>query len=695
MNFLESENVDRCYRFHTMENGSCCMRGAVPCASGKHRTEHHTEYSYAAYRSYLADFFKKDHEFFGTGCQADDLSCDPMFTLSLSCGVTHPSHGTDPNKFFVFLKCGHAASKQFLMLFDRAELMVDASSLDPLIRKYEDSFGTLARVDWIVEGDDIVGVQMHAQSSTMQTPSITRVLFEFESWDAPTPICGKIAVVSESHFGELAPPHNHSYPSLPAQTEKFFYHPPGSTLIDRSAWIPEPDTSLRSSIHLESTTTRTTMTVDISTSPTNTHEMFLISFLGRSMSVSLNQLRVAVVTALRNPNLGGVVLLFEESRTEYKSSVSAKAIVDVASRRVYAIRVDVAYEDEKAVRFFPVAPYGDAVLVNAKRAVKVVEARSALDGLDAFEVDRGVVGKTGERLVVVESTGCGGDGMGSWNVVEQSVNFGNKDVDVSAMEERVGAIVERQLNEFMATMSMMVPPAPSPSVTQVPVATDPILHLILAKLGDMDARMERLEEDRALQKLASVETLTVAVSNMTDALEACRDDSIEGTDTEAFEDIAFRLENVGISAEGLTEGVKEICAILEHRTASCPTTAVDTSVEEFTELSEVVSRLGELEARIELLPQVYREMMDSSLERQTNALVSTLSERRTRSPLHSPRGLSPLSPETTPPPTSPDSQAGSKRSTYRIPAVPNMGIAVGLSKLTERYRRASTFEEGL
>ncbi|KAJ3069587.1 hypothetical protein HDU98_007358 [Podochytrium sp. JEL0797] len=933
--FLESENFDHSCRFHTMENGSCCMRGTVPCASGRHRTEHHTEYSYAAYQSYLKDFFKHDHELFGRGCHADDLSFDPMLTLSLSCGITLPTHVSNPDKFFVFLKCGHDLNQQFLMLFDRADLMVDASSLDPVIRKYEDAVGNFAQVEWIMEDEEIIGVQMHVQSSTMQTPSITRVLFEFESWDAPTPICGTLAILSESHFGELAPPLNQPYPTLPSQTDTFVYHPPGSTLLgiprprpaqkfhpiaqhgcplklnfvsvdcfrsnptqggdqfllifdlvnrgqvaveiqefhcrwklgggeewlratisedsvsrggggagqilgdkwatvklfvdvgpewggvarlgsllfdvelvcvggstvsltlehtpDQIYTIPEPETPTHASILLESTTTHNTVILDIASTPTNDQDMFSISFLGRSTSVSLNQLRVAVITALRRPELGGVVPLFEESRVEVKCSVTAKAVVDSASRCVYAIRVDAVYEDVKAVRFFAVAPYGDAVLLDAERAGEVVEAKDAVEGLVAFEVVRGFVFRGEEGVRVGEERGFDGvevDGKSDTDDVTENV-------DMCAIEERVGALVERQMNEFMAKMMAMMapPPPPPPSVTQISVAVDQKLDLILSKLVQMDSRMQQLEQDHGYHKhevsekletvVTSVENLAFvteksvqeAVTSMTVALEAYHFDPQEDETNaaEAFDDLARRLENVGISAQGLTESIQEMSALsdladrleavaelastdlhlpcraipasgsvdegkldrvlealsarmekMEHlstigdvvtsgfKQIVMKQTELDVDVRsslaraaeaspspstrsEPIEMTEVVSKLNDLEARIEILPQVYREMMDSLLDRQTSTLVSSISEvRAPRSPVHSPapRGLSPLSRQPTPtlmtPTPSETPAAAGKRSSYRIPAVPNMGIAVGLSKLTGRYNKRSS-----
>ncbi|KAI9346157.1 hypothetical protein BDR26DRAFT_122391 [Obelidium mucronatum] len=494
--FLDAENFAYSCRFHQLDDGKCCLKGSVACSSSTHRPHHHTDYSYAAYDSYLKNFFKFDHEVFSK-VVSNDVSFDPPVSLSITAGVTLSTHSTTPDRFFLYFVSGHELNQQQLVLFTRDDLMVDASSIDPLIKRFENGEGFVEAL-WIIEDEEIIGVEMHAKSSTMQTPAITRVLFEFESWNSATPSIATIAVLSESHFGELAPPRNHQkpyYPSLPPAKCTFSSHAPGSMLLriprprpsqkfqavspghacplkltfvsidcfrsnkslggdqflivvdivnsgldpvkiaevncwwkprsnagkgwdvakisedsvskgvegwggqlpggkwatlklfvdvgaggvarldsllfdvelicvggstvsltmehtaDQIYTIPDPETPSHAYMILESPTTHTTINLDIY--PTETpRSMFSVSLLGRISHISLNQYRSAVIAAIRNPALDGVVEVLDIKREEYGCHVSVNVLVDIPSRRVYGVRVNMSCDNGavKAVR---------------------------------------------------------------------------------------------------------------------------------------------------------------------------------------------------------------------------------------------------------------------------------------------------------------------------------------------------------
>ncbi|KAJ3243884.1 hypothetical protein HDU78_011715 [Chytriomyces hyalinus] len=233
--FIESENFSYSCRYHKLEAGKCCLKGNIACASSAHRSEHHTEYPYAAYDSYLKEFFRFDHEMFGS-VQSQDVSYEPVVLCSISVGVTLASHATAPNQFFIFYKCGAESNSQHLMLYSKDELMDSALDVEPVIARYEDS-GSFVEALWIIENGNIIGVQMHAKSATMQTPSISRVLFDFDHSKVPN--LTTVSILSESHFGEYALPknlRNDAYKSLPASSKTFLHHDADALILG----IPRP-----------------------------------------------------------------------------------------------------------------------------------------------------------------------------------------------------------------------------------------------------------------------------------------------------------------------------------------------------------------------------------------------------------------------------------------------------------------------
>ncbi|KAI8616998.1 hypothetical protein BC830DRAFT_148094 [Chytriomyces sp. MP71] len=213
--FLENDNFAYSCRFHKLEGGACCLKGNVACTSDAHRANHHTEYPYAAYATYVKEFFKFDHEVFGA-VESQDVSYEPTIKCSVRVGVTCASHSTAPSHLFIFFTCGPSLNSKHLQLFDRDELTSNAADLELLIGRYEDA-DNVVEASWIVEDEQIIGIQMFAKSATMQRPSISRVLFEFESEGAKVPSVSTTTVLSESHFGEKANPKADTrlYPSLP------------------------------------------------------------------------------------------------------------------------------------------------------------------------------------------------------------------------------------------------------------------------------------------------------------------------------------------------------------------------------------------------------------------------------------------------------------------------------------------------
>ncbi|KAJ3011553.1 UNVERIFIED_CONTAM: hypothetical protein HDU68_001630 [Siphonaria sp. JEL0065] len=933
--YLDDDNFAFSCRFHRLENGKCCLRGTVACSSSSHRPEHHTDFSYAAYDSYLKTFFKYDHQVFAR-VVSDNVAFDPIVTLSVTAGVTTSTHATTPDKFFLYFVSGHELNQQQLLLFTRDDLLTDGTSIEPLIQKFEDLEGTVEAL-WIIEDEEIIGVEMHAQSSTMQTPAITRVLFEFNSW-TPTPSIATLAILSESHFGELAPPrtlpaHHAHYPNLPPSSTTFSSHVPGSVLLGiprprpsqkfqavspgnacplkltfvsvdcfrsnkvlggdqflivldvvnsglepvkiseincwwlkrsaRKGWnaakvsedsvshgvggqilggkwstlkvfvdvgeggvarldsllfdvellcqggstvsltlehtadqiytIPDPETSSHAYIILESPKTHTTINLDIFPVETSPRSMFSISLLGRVSHVSLNQYRSAVVAAIRDASLEGVVEVLGVRREEYGVGVSVKALVDILSRRVYGIRVDMACDDgAKAARFFTVEPYGDALALDPVYVKECTEARNAVDGIESWEAGSGVSFREQKLVDFIPRLG-GGVIAPAAEPSEVVVPVAERSLSPEVekdLESSVGEIVARQMAEFMAKFSATagsIERAPLVAVASPVVASSAVdgkLDLILSKLFDLDSRMGQLESQQEADARGIKEKLTTLSAKVEDLsvtteahektiLEAVQNSSItfdekpyginEADDIAALEELARRLENVGISAEGLTASVKEVGALndladrleavaassaeISLRSAASQQKQEDTKIDGILEAlnarmdkmehlstisdivsnglkqivtkqneldadvrsslarfppntpatrpdEEVVSKLNELEARIDVLPQVYREVIDFSLDRQTNSLVAILDGRRSAVDEYAPRAVSPASPynrdHTMSPPLTP---SPTNKTAYRVsmPAVPNFGISSGLSKLSKlAYKRTST-----
>ncbi|KAJ3062089.1 hypothetical protein HDU99_005338 [Rhizoclosmatium hyalinum] len=232
--FDSDDNQPGLCRFHAEDDGKCCLRGNIPCSASMHRTEHHTEYPYASYNTYIKSFFAHDHQVFGTA-QSDDVSINPVITLSVSCGVTSHTHPSSVDKLFLFFKTGREANQQLLMLYGREELLGDASLLDPLVKRIEVG-DNVVQAKWISEGEEIRGVELLAKSASSQTPAITKVLFEYTKWSDPSPTLKDVQVVSVSRFGELAPPEGATYGSVPHGTVTFLYQKPGSKLLG----VPRP-----------------------------------------------------------------------------------------------------------------------------------------------------------------------------------------------------------------------------------------------------------------------------------------------------------------------------------------------------------------------------------------------------------------------------------------------------------------------
>ncbi|KAJ3129669.1 hypothetical protein HK100_008477 [Physocladia obscura] len=940
--FFDAQNFAFSCRFHAQEDGKCCLKGNIPCSASMHRSIHHSEYPYANYSKHISKFFTRDYLAFGSA-RSFDFSLETPATISIDCGVTKHNHTLVPDKFYIFFNCGSEAKDKHLLLYSREDLLVDANKIEPVIAKYERN-GDLLEAVWIIEDACITGVEMHAKSSTTVTAGITRVLFKFREKLSLAPTVTTVAILSESHFGELAllpatKLNSAQYPNLPSEDITFIHHDPNAltlgiprprppqrfscvspqnacplkpsfvsvdcfrtmahsnkslgaagggdrfmivldvvnsssepVVIDgfnvwwkmrddaRMDWvsarvrqdvlreengrgvevaanrwstvkffveveedgvarlgpilfdvelvtigkssvsitlehtadqvytIPIPDTESRASIVLENPETHAILSVSVSKSPSASKDLFTIAMLDQTTIITTNKLRAAVISALREQSLGGVVTVASDSRDDQSAAYTVEALVDEACRRVYAIRVNVFHGASKAVRFFRVSVYGDAAALDPKRRRTGEEAVKALyDNI------------TSNSLYYEAASPCV-----QWReqalkqfvprvppppVREKVVKVVGIDAQsLDVIEQSVSRIVEEQLTQALSRIPLLQqqqsaivqPTAGAPNVDKI--------DLILAKLGDMDSRLQRQERAVSEQvgavvarfdKLADIiERNQRAVVNAVQSIATAVDEksfySADHADTThtvggilsdeenllALEDLARRLESVGISADELTISVQELNGLsnLADRLEAVANSTIDISiiptnqrdninnavvdekvdrifeflntrmekmehfthigdmvanglreiVDKQTELSEevrstltrgtsptssadasdeqleILAKLNEIEARVGVLPQVYREIMDSSLDKQTQSLVTIIdgkngiaggvkdSESSIGAFLTRPLSTSPTPPS-----------AKSKRSSlYRaLPTVPNMGIASGFSKL--------------
>ncbi|KAJ3201734.1 hypothetical protein HDU82_007898 [Entophlyctis luteolus] len=170
------------------------------------------------YAKYIKDFLDFDCKVFGKAT-SDDFSYSPPLTLYVSCGTTSGAHKYEKNAFFVNWKFGPNENNQCLRIFKRSDFSKLAKGENYIVKLNKI---VLLEASWIIDREMVSGVEMRVKSATAQSSGHVRVLFKVGAQDSL--VVTTIAILSESHFGELATPKGNllPYPSLPSEKSTFF-----------------------------------------------------------------------------------------------------------------------------------------------------------------------------------------------------------------------------------------------------------------------------------------------------------------------------------------------------------------------------------------------------------------------------------------------------------------------------------------
>ncbi|KAI9209686.1 uncharacterized protein BJ171DRAFT_564217 [Polychytrium aggregatum] len=204
-----SENADGSCRFHPYPPGyrgySCCDEKDPNkgCLRGKHRNKHHNDYAYERFSNWLIGIVNNT----AMSELLTEISCDDWergvgdacwMSVGRVIGYDNPEYG----KIYVRARIndGHNG-RMFFNTFSPSDL--EGFDLRSPITALDVKGGYIAKATWIIENEDIVGIEMTCQTPSASTPAVAQMRFKWPENDSDGgPIMIDQTVVSKPHFGE-------------------------------------------------------------------------------------------------------------------------------------------------------------------------------------------------------------------------------------------------------------------------------------------------------------------------------------------------------------------------------------------------------------------------------------------------------------------------------------------------------------
>ncbi|KAJ3209179.1 hypothetical protein HDU67_006361 [Dinochytrium kinnereticum] len=229
--YRESTNAEGGCGYHRKQVGMFgeiyeCCRDSTPCMRGKHRSSHHSDYTYSKYFEWVWSITENESQIQPL---LYTLSQDHHFTSQRTgaearIGILSASHPTHPSKVFVYLE-GMDQSDIFFKMFSKEDMEgVDPGAIIGETKRLREGFQdgeSVASAKWIADEKEkvAIGVELYSKSSTAETPNTYQVYFSYKSPTSPIPTLDRIIPLSVSRFGErkLDPAATH-YPRFPKTT---------------------------------------------------------------------------------------------------------------------------------------------------------------------------------------------------------------------------------------------------------------------------------------------------------------------------------------------------------------------------------------------------------------------------------------------------------------------------------------------
>ncbi|TPX72580.1 hypothetical protein CcCBS67573_g05747 [Chytriomyces confervae] len=218
-NYSASENGDGACSFHLSDGPlqkfsskyRCCGSAdpKLGCTRGRHRSEHHNEYTYGAFFNWRNDLVQfVDMTKTIATVAADDYKEDSVAdkTVSVSIGAVLARASTrDRDKVYINM---YGGEKRFFQVFGAVELK--AVNADKPIAELVGLRGEYIRADWLAnEQKEIIGAKLQCKTKTSLEPNSVTVLFAWpEVPDFNGPVPTSIEYSKAIQFGEKPLPEN-------------------------------------------------------------------------------------------------------------------------------------------------------------------------------------------------------------------------------------------------------------------------------------------------------------------------------------------------------------------------------------------------------------------------------------------------------------------------------------------------------